>query len=136
WTADVVVAVHFGYLAFLVAGGYIAWRWPRTIALHVVAAVWAVLIVTTSVACPLTALQNNLREHAGQGPLHGGGFIQLYVRGTLYPANEQAASQAVVGAVVLFSWLALFMRHRGRRQSGSGPIRAVDLVGRRGTVAP
>src|SRR5262249_21213529 len=27
WLLDVILALHFGYIAFLVLGGYLAWRW-------------------------------------------------------------------------------------------------------------
>ena len=27
--ADGVMATHFGYLVYLVVGGFLAWRWPR-----------------------------------------------------------------------------------------------------------
>lgn len=102
--AEGVVVLHYGYLAYLVSGGFLAWRWPRSIVAHVLATVWAVLIVVTKVPCPLTALQNNLRERAGQQPL-GGSFIDTYVRGTLFPADRIGLAQALVGVVVVTSWL-------------------------------
>lgn len=100
---DVVVALHYGFLVYLVVGGFVAWRWPKTIGLHVLAAIWALLIVTTHVPCPLTAAQNNFREHAGLQPLSDS-FINLYVKGTLYPNGQQTLSQLLVGLVVLISW--------------------------------
>lgn len=33
-----VLTLHFGYLAYVVVGGFVAWRWPRTIWVHLVAA--------------------------------------------------------------------------------------------------
>ena len=92
WRAlgDVMVAAHYLFLAYLLGGGFLAWRWRRTIALHVLAAVWATLIIATRVPCPLTALQNAFRERAGQAPVTGG-FIEHYVRGVMYPAAYEVA---------------------------------------------
>ena len=38
----VVVAAHLVFLGYLVIGGWLAWRWPRTLWLH------AVVVVSTS----------------------------------------------------------------------------------------
>jgi len=46
--ADGVAGIHYGYLAYLVSGGFIAWRWPRTIVTHVLAAAWGVVVVAAS----------------------------------------------------------------------------------------
>lgn len=118
WRAliDLVVALHYGFLVYLVIGGFVAWRWPRTIGLHVLAAVWAALIVTTHVPCPLTAAQNNFRERAGLQPLSDS-FINLYVKGTLYPDGRQSLSQVLVGLVVLVSWVGFARRWGNLRQA-------------------
>jgi hypothetical protein len=116
WLADGVVGLHYGYLAYLLGGGFLAWRFHRTIALHVLAAVWAALIVVTKVPCPLTALQNTLREQGGQRPLSDS-FINLYVRGELFPNDMIGVAQLVVGVVVLTSWVGFALR---LRQAGAG----------------
>jgi hypothetical protein len=110
-TALVVVGVHFLFLGYVIVGGFIAWRWPRTIALHALAAAWGLLIVVVAVPCPLTALQNQLRELGGQRPLSGG-FIDTYVTGRLYPAGAERPVQVVVGVVVLVSWIGVALRRR------------------------
>jgi uncharacterized protein DUF2784 len=112
--ADVVVGFHYAFMGFLVVGGFLAWRWRWLIWAHVVAVVWAVLIVTTHIPCPLTALQNHLREMAGQRPLSDS-FINLYIRGTFYPEDQQPLGQAVLGVVVLTAWIG-FVRLRPRQQ--------------------
>lgn len=111
--ADGVAGVHYAYLAYLLGGGFIAWRWPRTIALHGVAALWAVLVIAHSVPCPLTAAQNALRKLGGEAPL-GDSFINLYVRGTFYPAAHEVEAQALVAAVVAASWVGFGLRRRRR----------------------
>ena len=126
WRALVyaVIGVHYAYMAYLVVGGFLAWRWPRTIWAHVAAVVWAALIVTTKVPCPLTAAQNHFRENAGQRPL-GDSFINTYMRGTFYPADSQALAQAILAVVVVASWV-WFVRLQRRRQQPATPQRVVS----------
>ena len=114
--ADLVVGVHYAYMAYLVVGGFLAWRWRRTIWLHVAAAVWAMLIIVTKVPCPLTALQNHFRENAGQRPLSAS-FIDTYIRGTFYPADQQTLARIVIAVVVVSSWIG-YLRLRSRRSHG------------------
>ena len=124
--ADAVVGVHYAYMAYLVVGGFIAWRWPRTIWAHAVAVAWAVAIVTTKVPCPLTALQNTLRESAGRPPLSDS-FINLYIRGTFYPADQQTIARALIGAVVVVSWVGFVLLQRRRKR---GRAMAADVASR------
>lgn len=115
WLADSVVLVHYVFMGYVLVGGYLAWRWPRTIALHVLAIIWAVLIVAVHVQCPLTALQNLFREQAGRARLSGG-FIDNYIRGTFYPTHGAAAAQAIAGVIVLLSWLGFAVHLRQAHQ--------------------
>lgn len=112
--ADAVVGVHYGYVGYMVAGGFLAWRWPKTIWVHVVAVVWAVLIVTVKFPCPLTAAQNHFRESAGQRAL-GSSFINTYIRGTFYPENHQSLAQGAAAIVIIASWVG-YVRVQKRRR--------------------
>ena len=40
WLADAVVVLHLLFVAFVVAGGALLWRWPRVAWLHLPAALW------------------------------------------------------------------------------------------------
>jgi len=114
--ADAVAGLHYAYLAYLLVGGFVAWRWPRTIALHIFAAVWAVLVIATPVPCPLTAAQNALRERGGQPPLRDS-FINTYIRGTFYPAAHETETRVLVAGVVVASWIGFALRMRRRRDT-------------------
>jgi len=122
WSGDGVVALHSAYLAYLLVGGFVAWRWPKTIVPHALAALWAALMVATAVDCPLTTLQQEFRRLAGQAPLHGG-FVEVYIKGRLYPADRTDLAQIVVGIVVAGSWTGLAARHyrQSRRRPGGRP---------------
>ena len=109
--ADGIAGVHYAYLAYLVGGGFVAWRWPRTVVAHVLAAAWAVLVVAARWPCPLTAAQNALRERGGESRLSDT-FINSYIRGTCYPAAHETETRGVVAALVAVSWLGSARRRR------------------------
>ena len=111
WLAVAMVALHLGYLAYLVVGGFLAWRWQRTLALHMVAVTWGVLIVLTEAPCPLTWLQNALRTRGGQPELHAS-FIDTYVSGVFYPAEHEVIARSLVALVVAISWSSMLVRSR------------------------
>ena len=50
--ADVIVLLHFAFVAFVVLGGLLALRWPRIAWLHVPAVIWGVLVEFTGWICP------------------------------------------------------------------------------------
>jgi uncharacterized membrane protein YhhN len=56
--ADLVLVAHLLFIAFVAAGGLLAWKWPRLLWLHVPVAVWAAAIVTVAFTCPLTPLES------------------------------------------------------------------------------
>lgn len=115
------VAVHYLVLAYMVFGGFIAWRWLWTIAVHVVAVGWAAFILIFPVRCPLTALDGYLRQRGGLPPLCGG-FIDTYVSGVLYPPAYERLAQALAAAVVLVSWCGCYVHHRQQRGGRVGGI--------------
>ncbi len=114
--ADAAMIAHFGFLGFLIAGGFLAWRKPWVLAIHVPVAGWAVGIETLHWTCPLTELENWARLRAGQDGLAPTGFIDTYIAGTLYPV--QAGRFVLTGAasIVLASWAGAFVRMRRRRR--------------------
>lgn len=115
------MVVHFGFLAFVVLGGFLAWRWRRVIWLHVPAALWGLVIVVFHVVCPLTDLENWARTRAGEAKLAGTGFIDTYIEGVLYPARYTGLLQAAVAVLVAVSWLGWWVRWRRRPVSGRRP---------------
>jgi hypothetical protein len=70
--ATLALVTHFAYLAYLVVGGFLAWRWPRTIWLHVGAAMWGVLVVAATLPCPLTWVEDWARLRGGEPALTKG----------------------------------------------------------------
>ena len=110
--ADAAMLVHFAYLVFVVTGGFLAWRWPRLIWVHVPAALWGLAVVVFSIRCPLTDVEEWARERDGEGRLSGTGFIDHYIEGVLYPERYTVLMQVLAGAAVLVSWVVLLWRRR------------------------
>lgn len=126
WLATAILIVHVGYLAYVVLGGFLAWRWPKAYFVHLAAAIWGVLIVFERVDCPLTSAENWAREKAGQERVTG--FIDHYITGVLYPDRYLHQAQAAVAVVVLASWVGalILWRRRHSRAPGGGDTPAAD----------
>ena len=98
--ADLVLVVHFAFLAFVVAGGAFALRWPRVAWAHMPAVIWGVLIEFFGWICPLTPLEIALRHRAGEAA-YTGGFIAHYVMRVIYPDGLTRGIQVMLGILVL-----------------------------------
>jgi Protein of Unknown function (DUF2784) len=114
WLATAALALHFGYMAYLVLGGFVAWRWPRTIWLHLGAVVWGLLIISGKVDCPLTYAENWARERAGLTRLSQG-FVDRFLDNVIYPAQYVNVARLGVAIVVGVSWAGVYLQWRKRR---------------------
>jgi hypothetical protein len=108
--ADLVVITHFAFVAFVLGGGLLILWWRRIVWIHVPAALWGAVIEFSGWVCPLTPLENWLREKAGEIGYHSG-FIEHYLIPVLYPAALTQRLQIFLGLVVLcvnlgiYSWV-------------------------------
>ncbi|MGW0433876.1 DUF2784 domain-containing protein [Micromonospora sp. NPDC003197] len=110
-----ILVLHFGFLAYLVVGGFLAWLWPRTGWLHLAAAGWGAVVVAAGLDCPLTYAEHWSRRQAGEtGAMRG--FIDRYVEGVLYPERYAELVMALVAIVVVGSWLGLWLWRRNVRK--------------------
>jgi hypothetical protein len=92
--ADVVLLLHFAYVAFVVVG--LVWIWVghwRGWSLvrnfyfrlaHLVAIGIVVAEALAGMVCPLTTWENQLRLRAGGGQSYEGSFIQAWVHRVLF----------------------------------------------------
>ena len=93
--ADLVLVVHFLFIAFVVAGGFAGW------------------------ICPLTPLENDLRIASGQAG-YSGGFIEHYLLPVIYPGALTREIQIWLGLSVLalnavaYAWLLRRLAGRGK----------------------
>jgi hypothetical protein len=112
--AEATMVVHFVFIVFVVLGGFLAWRWPRVIWLHLAAAAWGLCIVVFALNCPLTYLEDWARERAGQSGL-ARGFIDTYLTGVMYPERYLDEVRLVIAVVVAVSYAGVVIRLRRRR---------------------
>ncbi|HEX8942560.1 MAG TPA: DUF2784 domain-containing protein [Gemmatimonadaceae bacterium] len=100
WLADLTVLAHGAFVAFVVLGGFVVVRWRRLVWLHVPAAIWGVLIEFGGWICPLTPIENTLRQRAGEAG-YSGGFVEHYVLHALYPNGLTRGVQWLLGILAL-----------------------------------
>ena len=82
--ADALVVVHFAFTAFVVFGGFLAWRRRWIVWLHLPALAWGCWIELSHAICPLTPLENHWRQLAGEAGYREG-FLAHYLVRVLYP---------------------------------------------------
>lgn len=115
--ADLVMAVHLGFVLFVVLGGLLALRRPRAAWLHLPAAAWGAWIELSGGLCPLTPLENELRRRAGEAG-YSGGFVEHYLLPVVYPAALTSRVQVALGTGVILINLVLYgIVWRRRRRS-------------------
>lgn len=98
--ADAVVILHLLFVLYVVAGGLLALRWPRSLWLHVPAVTWGVLLEFNGWPCPLTPLEQGLRRAGGEAG-YAGGFVDHYLLPVLYPAGLDRDMALWLGVLVL-----------------------------------
>jgi Protein of Unknown function (DUF2784) len=121
----VVLGLHFAYLAYLVIGGFFAWRWPKAIWPHLVACAWGVLIVAGRVDCPLTWAEDRARRWAGQAPLTQG-FVDRYLDNVIYPERFVNLVRLGVALVIGASWLGAYLLARRRARTRRVDVAAAE----------
>ncbi|TSD97533.1 DUF2784 domain-containing protein [Gordonia rubripertincta] len=112
--ADGIAVLHMMFLLYVLFGGFIAWRWPRTILLHLVAVAWGIASVVLGLECPLTDAENWARHQAGERGLPPTGFVDNYLTGVIYPESALGLVRGLVAVLVVVSWVGLWWRVRTR----------------------
>jgi hypothetical protein len=120
--ADATVALHLAFVVFVVAGGLLVLRWPRLAWLHVPAALWGAFIEFAGWICPLTPLENWLRQRGG-GQAYDASFVEHYLIPLLYPDALSRDVQWLLGTLVLVInvtfYAVVVQRHRRRMRPDS-----------------
>src|SRR4051794_25174780 len=131
--ADAVVIFHFCFVAFVIGGGLLVLRWRRLMWLHLPAVAWGIFIELSHGICPLTPLENHLRE-AGGGSAYQGDFVDHYIMPVLYPEGltnrMQVALAGIIVTINAVCYTIIVRRHlRTRRSRRAGPVEGgVELV--------
>jgi hypothetical protein len=98
--ADLIVVVHLFFILFVAAGGLLTLRWPSLAWVHLPAALWGAFIELGGWICPLTPLEINLRQSAGEAA-YSGEFVEHYVLPLVYPSGLTRDIQIGLGIAVL-----------------------------------
>lgn len=117
FAADAALLLHAAFIVFVVFGGLLTWRRPRIAWVHLPAAAWGALVELANAPCPLTALENAFLLKAGLAG-YGGGFIEHYLLGAIYPEGLSRATQLLLGGAVVAVNAAIYggLLLRRRRQ--------------------
>ena len=115
--ADLVLLCHLAFILFVIFGGLLLWYSGKVIYLHIPAVVWGMSLEFFGWICPLTPLENRLRQ-MGTGSGYEEGFIAHYLMPVIYPDGLTRNIQIVLGILVLlinitvYSWYILHGRNR------------------------
>lgn len=115
--ADTIVVAHLAFIAFVVGGGFLTWRYRQALLAHLPALAWGIWIELSGWICPLTPIENHFRELAGEAGYRGG-FIAHYLLPVIYPPgltrHVQWLLATVLVALNLLAYGGLVLRSRAR----------------------
>ena len=120
-SADLVVAIHFTWIIFLIFGALAgrSFQWVKWI--HIGGLGFSLFIQLMSWYCPLTHLEAWLRARHDPSLTYSGSFIAQVLERWVYLQVSQTAILIGTFVVILFSgWLyfgAIFIQHFKNQQS-------------------
>jgi Protein of Unknown function (DUF2784) len=115
--ADLVVVLHLAFIVFVLAGGYMAWRWPRLAWAHIPALAIVATLFALSADCPLTDLEKYLRREAGQSAYQDG-FVAHYLAPGVPDGLRAVGQLALVAVLTIGAYVGNVAR---RRRAGAAP---------------
>ncbi|MCD0501509.1 DUF2784 domain-containing protein [Bordetella petrii] len=112
--ADTVLLLHAAFVLFVALGGLLV-LWKRWLMpWHLAAVAWGATVVGMGWICPLTPLENDLRQMAGQEG-YAGGFIEHYVFGLIYPEGLTRGIQMLLAGTLVAGNAAVYALVYARR---------------------
>jgi hypothetical protein len=117
---DVMMVLHGTFLLFFLIGGFLAWKWPKLIWVHLGIVVWNLTIVILDFDCPLTGSEKYFRREGGEA-VYQGGYINHYLDGTIWPEGATPTAEKVGFLLVIASYIGYFVARRRRRQRVGTP---------------
>ncbi len=98
--ADIVTIIHFAFVLFCIFGAFFClWR-PKVSWVHVPSVIWGGLVEIMGWICPITPLENWLRQRAS-GSSYRGSFIDHYIVPLIYPPATSRNAHILMGIFVL-----------------------------------
>lgn len=105
--ADITLGLHFAFILFVVLGGLLVFRYRWIAWIHLPTAIWGALISIVGWTCPLTPLENHLRQMGGRAG-YSDGFVEEYVLSLIYPEGIPRTGFMVLGIGVILINLAIY----------------------------
>jgi hypothetical protein len=113
--AELVILVHFAFVAFVVVGAVLVVYRPWVALVHVPAVLWGAATELFGIVCPLTPLEQRLWRLAGESG-YAGDFLDHYITSVLYPTGLTRTVQVGLGSALLALNLALYVWAFARRR--------------------
>ena len=95
-----MVVIHLLFILFAIFGGLLVLRFRWMLYIHLPAAAWGVLVELMHWICPLTRIENYLRNLAG-GSGYSESFVEQYLIPVIYPQSLTLDMQLILGGMVL-----------------------------------
>lgn len=100
FAADTLVALHFAFIAFVIAGGLLTLKHRAWSIVHLPAVAWAAWTEFTATVCPLTPWENAFRTEAGDAG-YTGSFVEHYIVPLIYPQGLTPQAQMGLGVAIV-----------------------------------
>jgi hypothetical protein len=105
--ANLILIVHLTFVVFVLFGGLLVWK-KRWIAwFHLPAAAWGIAVEFSGWTCPLTVLENWLREQGGEAGYQAS-FVAELLLPILYPDDLTHEVQHTLGTLVVASIVSMY----------------------------
>lgn len=116
--SDIVVIFHFVFVLFVIFGGFLLFKKPKLVWLHLPCAFWGAFVEFSGKICPLTPLEIWFRVRGGT-EAYQGGFIAHYILPVLYPTGLTRNIQIILGSTVVLINLVVYWKVflSGRRRA-------------------
>ena len=113
--ADIVVVVHAAFALFAMFGALLALKWRRALWVHAPVVVFIGMELLFGWICPLTPLENWLRDLGGEAG-YDSGFVDHYVMPVLYPTGLTRPIQVVMAGLLVAGNAAVYAWALRRRR--------------------
>jgi hypothetical protein len=122
--ADALVAFHFAFIVFVIAGGLLVLVHRGWAVVHLPALAWAVWTEFTGTVCPLTPLENSLRRRGGDAG-YSGDFIDHYLIPLIYPDALTSRTQVILGLGLIVSNVIVYALALRRWRNKTSAVRRI-----------
>ena len=99
-SANVILLTHLGFILFVIFGGLLLLKNRKWVWIHLPAVIWGSVVELKGWICPLTPLENWLREKGGY-EIYREAFIEHYIMPIIYPSGYTRGFQILLGISVI-----------------------------------